>query len=336
MKETYKVAIIGSGSWGSALSDMLASNGVDTTLYVRKKELFKEIISKRENTLYLPNIKLSDNLKVTNDIEKTLKENEIIVLSIPVKYLRETLGKIKPFVNNKHIFISSSKGIENRTFFRPSEIIKDVIGVKRERFAVISGPNFAKEVAKKLPTATVVASDNNSLVHKLQNIFSCRYFRAYGSNDVVGVEIAGALKNVIAIAAGLSDGLNFGNNAKASLITRGLAEISRLGLFCGAKIETFMGLAGVGDLVLTCTGNLSRNRHLGIELSKNKKADDIIRSTFMVAEGVNTAKSVFYWFKKYNVDMPISHQVYKIIYENKNPKQAAIELMERPLKKEMY
>ncbi len=334
MKETSKIAVIGSGSWGSALSNMLASNGVDTTLYVRKKELFEQITKNRENTLYLPNIKLSNNLKIANSIEETLKENEIIILSVPVKYLRNVLNTLKPFVNNNHIFISSSKGIENGTFFRPSEIINNVIGIENKRFAVISGPNFAKEVAKKLPTATVIASNNNSLMRRLQNIFSCRYFRAYGSNDVVGVEIAGALKNVIAIAAGLSDGLNFGNNAKASLITRGLAEISRLGLFCGAKKETFMGLAGIGDLVLTCTGNLSRNRHLGIELSKNKKADDIINSMVMVAEGVNTAKSVFHWSKKYNVDMPISHQVYNIIYENKDPKQAAIELMERPLKKE--
>ncbi len=334
MKKTYKITVIGSGSWGTALSNMFAKNGINTCLYVRKKELCKEMYKKRENKKYLPDIMLTKELIFTSNVEEAMQFGNIILLAVPVKYLRESLSGLSSLVNDEHIFVSAAKGIENDTFFRPSEVVKDVLNVNDERFAVLSGPNFAKEVAMELPTATVVASCNNTLAKKLQDVFSCNYFRVYTSDDVVGVETAAAIKNVIAIAVGISDGLGFGNNAKASLITRGLTEMSRLGTMLGAKTETFMGLAGIGDLVLTCTGNLSRNRRLGIELSKNLDVDSILNTMVMVAEGVNTVKSVFIWSNKHNVDMPISNQVYEILYNRKNPKQAAVELMNRPLKEE--
>jgi glycerol-3-phosphate dehydrogenase (NAD(P)+) len=336
MKKMYSVGVIGSGSWGTTLANLLAKNSIDTHLYVRKKALFETIKKTRQNSIYLPSVKLSESLNISNSIEEVMKRCDVLLLSVPVKYLRESLLAIKPYVRNNHIFINSSKGIENDTFFRPSDIVKDVLGIESSRFALISGPNFAKEVAQELPAATVVASKNDNLAKTLQVMFSNSYFRAYTASDVAGIEIAAAVKNVIAIAVGVSDGLGFGNNAKASLITRGLAEISRIGLMFGAKLHTFMGLAGMGDLVLTATGDLSRNRRFGFELSKNRTADEILSSMVMIAEGVNTVKSIFYFSKQQGIDMPISKKVYEIIYENKNPEIAAAELMERPLKKENY
>ncbi len=334
MRKINSVCVVGSGSWGSALANLLADNGVDTTLYIRKKELFFDITSHNENRIYLPDIKLNRRLKFSNSLIDSIKETDLIITCIPTKYLRSVLIDIKPFIEERHFILNAAKGIENDTFFRPSEIIQDVLNIEFDRYATISGPNFAKEVALGLPTATVIASLNSKLAHILQQLFSCKYFRVYTSEDIAGVEISGAVKNVIAIAAGLSDGLRLGYNAQASLITRGLSEITRLGLMINAKSETFMGLAGIGDLVLTATGNLSRNRRFGFELSKGKKAADILSSTVTVAEGVNTVKSIHLWSQINGIDMPISKQVYEIIYNNKNPKEAVIELMERPLKKE--
>ncbi len=334
MKETYKISVIGSGSWGTTLANMFAKNGLETMLYVRNKNLYEEMVKNRENNIYLKGIKLCDKLKLTNDISSAFDWGDIVVISVPVKYLRATVKKFKKYVTRRHIFVSSSKGIENQTFFRPSEIIKDVLDMENDKIAVISGPNFAKEVARELPSATVLASSNVRLSGELQNIFNNHYFRVYSSNDIVGVEIAGALKNVMAIASGISDGLNLGNNAKASLITRGLAEIAKFGSYFNAQKETFMGLAGIGDLVLTCTGDLSRNRKVGIELVKQGNIGSVLGSMVMVAEGVNTAKSVFEWSLINGIDMPISKGVYDILYNGKNPRDAVRELMKRPLKSE--
>ncbi len=335
MKKMYDIVVVGAGSWGTALANMLSKNGLNVALYIRNKELYEYIKLHKENKQYLPDIQLSDFLHFTNRIEDVSYCRNILI-SVPVKFLRSELEKLKIHIKPNHKLICASKGLENDTFFRPSEIIEDVFGTDKANIAAVSGPNFAKEVAKSLPTATVLASYNSKLVSDLQKMFSSSFFRVYSSNDIIGVEIAGALKNIMAIAADFSDGLGFGNNAKAGLITRGLAEITRLGVMLGAKKETFMGLAGVGDLVLTCTGDLSRNRKFGFELSKNKKTEDILNSMVMVAEGVNTTKSVYEWSVKNRIDMPISHQVYKIIYEGKNPKEAAMELMERPFKQEDY
>ncbi len=334
MKETYKISVIGSGSWGTTLANMFAKNNIDTTLYVRNKNLYEDIIKTRENRLYLKGIKLSTKLKITYDINCAGNDGNIIIFSVPVKYLRNVVKSFKRVSSKKHIFVSSSKGIENATFFRSSEIISEVLKIGYNRIAVISGPNFANEVAKELPTATVVASTNLALAQMLGELFNNRYFRVYSSDDVVGVEIAGALKNVMAIASGISDGLGLGYNAKASLITRGLAEATKMGLYFKARRETFMGLAGVGDLVLTCTGNLSRNRKVGLEVAKHGSLKKFLVSMVMVAEGVNTAKSVFEWSLKSGVDMPISKGIYDILYNNKNPEDVVRQLMERPLRKE--
>ncbi len=334
MKKMYKVSVIGSGSWGTSLSNLLSINGVDTTLYVRNRELFLNILEKGENSVYLPSIKLNEKLRIVNSIDEACSFADVILLSVPVVYLRNVLKELSCCVNKNHIIMSSMKGMENGTFFTPSQIVGDVLHIGEESFAVISGPNFAKEVAQKLPTATVVASKNIDLTKNLQNIFSCEYFRVYRSEDVSGVEIAAAMKNVMAIATGLSDGMGLGNNARASLITRGLAEMMRIGIKLNAKKETFMGLAGMGDLVLTCTGDLSRNRQVGMKLAKSENITDILSKMKMIAEGVNSARSFFNLSKKLDIEMPITDQVYKILYENKNPKVAVYDLMTRPLKSE--
>lgn len=334
MKEIHRISVIGSGSWGTTLSDMFARNGIKTTLYVRNKNLYKTMLQTGENSVYLKSIKLDKRLNLTNSLSSALEKSDIIVISIPVKYLRKSLEALKGCVRDNHIFVSSSKGIENDTFFRPSEIISDVLDINKDRIAVISGPNFAKEVARKLPSATVLASSNKKTAKMLQQLFNNNYFRVYTSQDIVGVEICGALKNIIAIASGISDGLNLGHNAKASLITRGIAEMTKFGLNFGAKQETFMGLAGIGDLVLTCTGDLSRNRTVGLEIVKKRDINNVLDSMVMVAEGVNTVKSVFKWSLKNGVDMPISKGVYDILYNAKNPEDAVEELMKRPLKSE--
>ncbi len=334
MKEIYRVSVIGSGSWGTTLSDMFARNGIETTLYVRNKDLYKTMLQTSENSVYLKSIKLDKRLNLTNSLSFAVEKSDIIVISIPVKYLRQSLEALKGYVRDDHIFVSSSKGIENDTFFRPSEIINDVLSIDKDKIAVISGPNFAKEVARQLPSATVLASSNKNIARMLQQLFNNSYFRIYTSNDIKGVEICGALKNIIALASGISDGLNLGHNAKASLITRGIAEMTKFGLHFKAKKETFMGLAGIGDLVLTCTGDLSRNRKVGIEIVKKRDINRVLDSMVMVAEGVNTVKSVFEWSLKNGVDMPIAKGVYEILYNAKNPEDAVEELMKRPLKSE--
>ncbi len=332
-----KVSVIGSGSWGTALANLLADKGIKTILYVRRRALYETILKNRENSLYLPGIRLSERLAVTNSKEEATAESDVVLLSIPVQYMRSSLEELRKFIRRKdQVFINTSKGIENNTLLLPSEIVCDVLKIDKSRVAVLSGPNFAVEVAKKLPTATVIAGENRHTVEKLQKLINCPYFRAYRSTDVTGVEVAGAVKNVMAIASGISDGLNLGNNAKASLITRGLAEIARFGVSLGAKRDTFMGLAGVGDLVLTCTGNLSRNRQVGLKIAAGTPLKEILSSMIMVAEGVNTVKSIYQWSNIHGVEMPISRCVYRVLYESKDPKEAVRELMERPLKDEFY
>ncbi len=336
MKEiNNRISVIGAGSWGTALCNLLAKKGIETIQFVRNEKLLETLEQTRENNIYLPNIKLSENIHFTNDLKEAVHSSNVILLSIPVAFLRHVLKMMKPYVNNNHIFINSGKGMENETLKTPRDIVNDVLKVDKLRFASISGPNFAKEIADELPAATVIASENTKLAKDITQLFSTRYLRIYTSEDVVGVEIAGALKNVIAIASGISDGLGFGNNARASLITRGLAEIRRIGMKLGAHSETFMGLAGIGDLVLTCTGNLSRNRQVGIRLSEKESIDNILNDMVMVPEGVKTAKSVFNLSRKIGVDAPLSDEVYKIIYEKKDSYQAFTDLMKRPLKNEI-
>jgi glycerol-3-phosphate dehydrogenase (NAD(P)+) len=290
-----------------------------------------QINNARTNSTYLPEVVLPANLKATDDIEDAVKGAECVLSVVPAQFTRAIFKKSAKFIPSNAPIISASKGIEQKTLLTVSAIIREITG---RPAAALSGPSFAKEVIKKLPTAVTIATDNPDVGQRLQEIFNTNYFRVYTHTDVLGVEIGGALKNVIAIASGISDGLGLGHSARAALITRGLAEIVRLGRVMGADPRTFSGLSGLGDLVLTCTGPLSRNYTVGVNLGKGKKLKDILSATKSVAEGVATAQSAYELSRKYNVEMPIVEQVYNVIYQDKNPGDAVKLLMTRTLKAE--
>ncbi|MGA1846413.1 NAD(P)H-dependent glycerol-3-phosphate dehydrogenase [Deferribacter abyssi] len=324
-----KIAVIGGGSWGTALANLLSDNNHEVYLYVLEEELKESINKYNENTIFLKGVKLNKRLKCY--LFDEYKGNfDKILWAVPTQFTRETLLKFKKDLVDKHIIVAT-KGIEITYKKFVHEIFEEIISVK---LSVLSGPSFAKEVAMKKPTAVSIASFDNKEARLWQRIFSNEYFRCYTLKDVVGVEVGGAMKNVIAIATGISDGLGFGNNARAGIITRGLREITRLGLKIGGELETFMGLSGMGDLVLTCTGELSRNRSVGIRLGKGEKIDDIIESMKMIAEGVYTVKAAYELSKDLEIEMPITEEVYKIIYESKDPQQSFYDIMKRPLKEE--
>ncbi|MCX7770704.1 MAG: NAD(P)H-dependent glycerol-3-phosphate dehydrogenase [Proteobacteria bacterium] len=328
-----KTSVIGAGSFGTALSNLISSIHREVILWVYENDVFEEILTKRENSIYMPGIKLNENIKPTRNIEEAVRDIDVLVLAVPSHVLRNVLNNIKPFISEKTILVSVAKGIENTTNFLMAEVIESVLG---ENFAnnicVLSGPSFAKEVAEKKPTLVVVASRDLKKAEIIQKNFSNEFFRIYTSDDIIGVELGGAVKNVIAIAAGISEGMSLGYNAMAALITRGLAEMTRLGVAMGANPLTFKGLSGVGDLVLTCTGSLSRNRQVGIKLAQGMKINDIEGQMRMVAEGVKTSKAVKNLAEKYGVEMPISESVYNIIYNGYSPTNALKELMQRQLK----
>jgi glycerol-3-phosphate dehydrogenase (NAD(P)+) len=331
-----KIGVIGAGSWGTTLAKLLAEKGLSTTLWVFEKELIEEIKKKRINSYYLPDVVLPENLEFTNDLETAVKDRDIIVSVTPSHVVRNVMTEAVQFIKKGAVIVTASKGIENETLLTMSQVLEEVIPEKLAvKIVALSGPSFAKDVAGCLPTAVTIASQDSDVCKFIQNIFSTSYFRTYTHSDVLGVELGGALKNVIAISAGVSDGLGLGSSTRAALITRGLAEITRLGLKLGADARTFMGLSGIGDLVLTCTGDLSRNRTVGIRLGKGEKLKDILSSMRMVAEGVKTAKSAYNLSKKLNVEMPITEETYRILYEDKDAKDAVISLMKRELKSEM-
>jgi len=289
--------------------------------------------SRGANAVYLPDILFPDNLRVTADLEEALSGTEFIVSAVPSHGTREILRRAAPYVHHGSTIVSATKGLEQDTLLRVSEIIAQELG--DVRVAVLSGPSFAAEVARELPTAVSIGSVDPSVVERVQAEFKSHSFRLYGTDDVVGVEIGGALKNVIAIAAGVVEGLGLGHNALAGLITRGLAEMSRLACAAGAKRETLSGLTGLGDLVLTCTGALSRNRHVGIELATGRKVDDVLAGMKMVAEGVRTAEAALALAARYNVELPIAAQVAELLSGRKDPKTALYELMLRPQRAEV-
>ncbi len=326
-----KIAVIGAGSWGTTLASLLVEKGHDVSLWAYEKEIVDEINNSRTNSTYLPDVKLSANLKATNSIEDAVKGARYILNVVPTQFTRHIFKQIVRFIHEDAVIISASKGIEQGTLMTVSSILKDLTG---RMVAVLSGPSFAKEVVKKLPTAVTLATENSDRGLLLQEIFNTHYFRVYTHTDVLGVEIGGALKNIIAIASGISDGLGLGHNARAALITRGLTEIIRLGERMGADKRTFSGLSGLGDLVLTCTGPLSRNYSVGVSLGKGMKLRDILLSTKSVAEGVATALSAFELSQKHGVEMPIVEQVYEVVYKDKNPADAVKLLMNRALKSE--
>ena len=269
---SMKIGVVGAGSWGTALADLLGCKGYNVDLWAYEKKVKEQIEVDRENKVFLPGFQLSSNITPLNDLERVVSGKDLILLVVPSHVMRETIGKISGFITSDMIVVTASKGIENKTHLTMTGVCKDIItNIHRDRFAVLSGPSFAGEVASRVPTVVTAASKDQKIAHMVQHVFATPYFRVYTSNDIIGVELGGAVKNVIAIAAGIIDGLNLGLNTRAALITRGLTEIRRLGLKLGANPRTFTGLAGIGDLLLTCTGNLSRNYTVGKQIGKGEK-----------------------------------------------------------------
>ncbi len=330
-----KIGVIGAGSWGTALANMLAGKGYPVTLWAYEKDLVERMKMTRENDLFLPGFSLSSNLDFTADLSAAVSGKEMVLLVSPSQVMRLVVQQALEDFNPESLIVSASKGIENGTLLTMSQVLRELLPPScHQRLAVISGPSFAKEVAAGIPTAVVAAAPQQDIAEQVQNIFTNAAFRVYTNNDILGVELCGALKNVMALAAGVSDGLGFGLNTRAALITRGLAEISRLGLALGAQAATFSGLAGMGDLVLTCTGDLSRNRSVGIALGQGKTLDEILNGMNMVAEGVKTTLSAYQLAAKVGVEVPITEQMYKILYQQKDPRQAVTDLLSRNLKAE--
>lgn len=330
-----KVSIIGAGSWGTTVAALLAEEIDNVFLWARRKSLAETINGSYENPDYLPGIKLPRNLTATSDIELVLREAELVVFAVPSQFLRSVLEKTEPFIEKDSILLSLVKGIEEKTLMRMSEVIGEVIDEKTvDRIAVLSGPNHSEEVIRKIPTATVIASNEKRIAEKLQDIFMRSYFRVYTSSDVIGVELGAAVKNVLAIAVGISDGLGYGDNTRASLITRGLAEMVRLGKKLGANPLTFLGLSGIGDLITTATSRHSRNRNLGEKIGKGKTLDEVLSTMKMVAEGVRTSRSIYKLSGKLQIEMPVTKEVVKILFKNKEPRQSVLSLMERTPKSE--
>jgi len=330
-----RIAVIGAGSWGTALANLLAGKGYEVTLWAFETELVERLQATRINDLFLPGIELDRRLLFTNDLAEAVAGRQVVVLVSPSQVMRPVVSQLRPYLDPDSLLVSAAKGIENDTLLLMSEVLAEVLGpAVATRCAYLSGPSFAREVAVGLPTAVTVAALEPEVGRSVQELFRTDFFRVYTNADVVGVELGGALKNVIALAAGVSDGLGFGHNARAALINRGLVEMARLGAAKGAEAETFAGLAGMGDLVLTCTGDLSRNRTVGIELGKGRTLAEILGGMRMVAEGVKTTLSAWQLAQQLGVTMPITEQMYRILYEDKSPRQAVTELMQRQQKAE--
>ena len=329
------VGIIGAGSFGTAMAVHLAKNGHPVILWAYEDNVVKAVNSLRENTTYLPGIALPQNIVASNSLNETVSGKKLVLQVNPSHATRQVMLQAIRYSGDDTIFLNCTKGIENDTLLTMSELLLEILPPSNHnQLAFLSGPSFAREVALGLPTAVTVASKNPETAKYCQSIFANERFRVYTSDDIVGSELASALKNVIAIAAGISDGLGYGHNTRAALITRGVAEILRLGKKMGAKEMTFLGLSGMGDLVLTCTGDLSRNRSVGIQLGQGKKLEEILSSMKMIAEGVKTAKAAFALSKKHDVEMPIIEQVYLVLFEGKEPKTAVYDLMTRESKSE--
>ena len=325
--------MIGAGGWGTTLAIHLARRGHDAWLWGRDAALVAEMRARRSNAVYLPDVSFPPGLEVTADLEEALHAADIIVSAVPTHGTRTILKRLAPYVRPGSIVVSATKGLEQGTLFRVSEIVTQELG-DGVQVVALSGPSFAAEVARELPTALSVASLRPDAVQRVQSEFRSSYLRLYGTDDVVGVEIGGAMKNVIAIAAGVVEGLGLGNNARASLITRGLAEISRLACAAGAQRETLAGLAGLGDLVLTCNGSLSRNRHVGIELAHGRSLHEVLAGMKMVAEGVRTSEAALALAGRVGIELPITAQVEELLAGRTDARAALEDLMLRPQRAE--
>ena len=330
-----RIAVIGAGAWGTAIAIALGRKGThDVSLWAFEKEVIDSITARRTNDLFLPGLPIPESVRATSSFKESLEGAQIVVSVMPSHHTRRVYTSMKPHLHSDMLFVSATKGIENDSLLRMTDVITEVVGSEggfRPRLGALSGPSFAKEVAKGDPTAIAIATKDAELAQIVQNEFSDITFRVYRNEDMAGVELGGALKNCVAIAAGIVDGLGLGYNTAAALITRGLAEMTRLTVACGGRAETMAGLAGLGDLVLTCTGGLSRNRTVGVELGKGRKLNDIIAGMHgMVAEGVLTTNAAVGLARKHNVEMPITEQMYAILHDGKSPKEAIRELMTRP------
>jgi glycerol-3-phosphate dehydrogenase (NAD(P)+) len=332
--ETRRIAVIGAGSWGTALAIVAARNQHHVRMWAREPEIASSINKAHRNPLYLSEFNL-DNVQATTIIEEAVEGADFALLVVPSHAMREIILQLRPFLNSRIVLVSAAKGVENSTLMRMEEVVADVLrGSFEPRYVALSGPSFAREVAEGDPTAIVAASRDREASEMVQRALSSSFFRVYTNTDVIGVELGGAVKNVVAIAAGVVRGLGFGTNAVAAIITRGLAEMTRLALAEGARVETMAGLAGLGDLVLTCTGELSRNRHVGIELGRGRRLEEILGAMREVAEGVKTTRSIYELGHRLGIEMPITDSIYALLYEDKPALDAANELMGRPLKRE--
>ncbi|MEF2230842.1 MAG: NAD(P)H-dependent glycerol-3-phosphate dehydrogenase [Pseudodesulfovibrio sp.] len=329
-----KIAVLGAGAWGTTLADMLAKNDVRTVLWVREPEVVAEIRETRVNATFLPGVTLSEKLAVESDPEVAFAGADYFLLVIPSQFIRPALEGFRDILPQRPVMVCASKGIELDTLAPMSRVVAESLEGLRPRYASLSGPSFAAEVSRGMPTTVSLGCEDHELGRELQAAFSTPYFRVYFTPDYRGVELGGAVKNVIAIAAGIADGLGFGHDARAALITRGLSEMSRLGMAMGGQQRTFMGLSGMGDLVLTCTGDLSRNRQVGLKLGRGMKLDAIVGEMKAVAEGVKTTRALYNLSQKLRVELPITEQVYSILYEDKDPARAVEALMRRELKDE--
>lgn len=325
------IAVIGAGSWGTAMAAHLARKDYDVTIWAREPEVVEEINREGTNRQFLPDVILPESLRATNSLEEALWRARYVLCVVPSQFVRTVFSEVARYIDKEAVVVSLSKGIEKGTLMTVSQVLKELID---NPVGVLSGPSFAKEVAKGLPTAVTLAVEDPSLGLLLQEVFNTASFRVYTHDDIIGVELGGALKNVIAIAAGIADGLGLGYNARAGLITRGLAEIVRLGVAMGADPRTFSGLSGIGDLVLTCTGPLSRNYTVGYKLGQGKKLREILSEMKEVAEGVETTQSARDLAARYSVEMPIVEEVYRVLYEERSPQEALQSLMSRALKEE--
>lgn len=328
-------AVVGGGSWGSAFALHLGRNGIRTKLWIRETAIFESAVRERENKVFLPGLKFPEEVTFSHRLPDVVPSADLVFLAVPSQFCRGVLTRLAPFLAAGQGIVSLTKGIEKKTLRRMTEVIAEISPPSlHPNIGVLSGPSFSREVAEGHPTALVLASPDARWARTVQHRLSSASLRIYTSSDVVGVEIAGALKNIVAIAAGIGDSLQFGDNARAAMMTRGLAEITRLGVKLGARRETFLGLAGIGDLVLTCTGRLSRNRHLGVELGKGKSLAEIMAGTPMVTEGIATTLSARRLALREGVEMPLAEQVYQILYHQKEPRKALADLMSRTLKEE--
>jgi glycerol-3-phosphate dehydrogenase (NAD(P)+) len=336
LRQDPKVAVVGAGSWGTAFATIPAEKGVETVLWARRAELADEINARHTNSPYLPEMELPPSLTATPDLEKALHDADVVVMAVPSHAFRSVFQQAGPLIEGEPPLVSLTKGIEQHTLARMTQVMSELAGVAPDRLAVVSGPNLAKEVMRRMPSASVVACADDERATALQGLFMAPFFRVYTNPDVVGCELSGAMKNVIAIAAGIADGMGFGDNSRASLITRGLAEVARLGVKLGGNPLTFAGLAGMGDLVATCISKLSRNRHIGEELGRGRKLDEIVAEMNMVAEGIKTSRAVLALAQREGVDVPLCEHVVKVLYEGVAPADMVLSLMLRSAKPELH